>query len=110
IAYLNQDRVARCMAMSVIKLLEVVHIRHDDTDRISFAHSSNRFECEYFFQVTPVEQPGQRIPDGQLTQPRCTRDELLCLRFDLVQIALSDSGHHHNQYTNRQDKEECIKV
>ena len=98
------------MAMDVIKSLEMIDIRHDDTDRIWFARSPDHFECKHFFQVTPVEQPGQRIANGQLAQPRFTLDEQLCLPIDLLKVALSQHGRHHHQPADCQDKEKCINV
>jgi len=43
------------MSMRVIEPLEMVDIRHDDTDRITFAPGSQHFESEHLLQVTPVE-------------------------------------------------------
>src|SRR5215216_3562897 len=96
------------MTMGIIKSLEMVDICHDDTDRISFARSPDHFECQRIFQVTPIEQPCQRIANGQLAQPRFTFDELVCLPVYLLKVALAQAGRHHYQRADCQNKEERI--
>ena len=50
-----QQHIARRMAVSVIKLLEVVYIDHDETERLLITRYPADFPLERLFHIPPVE-------------------------------------------------------
>ncbi len=65
-AKVPQHPVAGLVAPGIVELLEVVDVDHHHTHRLLIAAGAAQLSLQRFFQVAPVEQPGQRVPDGLL--------------------------------------------
>src|SRR5579864_6976864 len=70
---LAQDRVARIVAVGVVKLLEVVEIEHEDAERLLGPHGAADFSIQRLFEIAAVVESGERVLDGlsaqRFTQP-----------------------------------------
>jgi hypothetical protein len=56
------------VAVEIVEGLEMVDIDHDDADGFLFPGRARDFTLKILFHVPPVEQPGQRIPDGLVAE------------------------------------------
>src|SRR4030042_2462330 len=56
------------MPIAIIKPLKVIQIQHHYSHFSTFAVDPMNFPFYGFLQVTPVEQAGERVPDGHMTE------------------------------------------
>ena len=63
-----KDGVAGIVTVSVVEFLEVVEIEHEDAESGFGADGASGFALHHFFEVTAVEQAGERIADRLVAQ------------------------------------------
>src|SRR4029450_11084458 len=56
------------MTERVVEALEVIEIEHEDCKRCLVAGASMDFALQGFFEISPIEEAGQRIPNRLSTQ------------------------------------------
>lgn len=63
-----QHPVAGTMTEGIVERLEMVDVDHHHPDRLPMPHSTMKFALQRGFQITTVEEAGQRIADSLTTQ------------------------------------------
>src|SRR5688500_16008122 len=83
------------MAMRIVNILEAIHIKQDERQRVLMTCRAHKLAVQRFLEVTMVVQVGQSIPEGKA--PKFLIDGLQLTRhpFGLsVQAGILDRAAH----------------
>ena len=64
----SQNQITRIVAEGIVEALEVIEVDEQDRYGMVLAHGALHFPLQRFLHEAAIEQPGQRIANGLVTQ------------------------------------------